>query len=304
MKWFRENRFFGALLTTFIVGLLGGFWLLLSSKSNWNDASARFHETADELNRLNRLAPYPNGENLVQMKKHVADYAKALAGLKEELKTQFIPLQPLAPNEFQSRLRVAVNAVAEKARANNVRLPDKFYLGFDEFASTLPHTLAAAALGQELKQIEYLLDALFEARVDALTLFRRTQLREEQSASSSTPNKKSGATPVSGAKAIERNVVEATFLSTPAAARKFLNQISATTQQFVIVRLLHVRNEKDKGPVREGASESTNPVAVSSFGGPTSADAVKFNPAGTVNFIVGNEHIQVTAKIEMVRFTF
>lgn len=304
MKWFRENRFFGALFATFSMCLLGGFWLLLSSKSSWNDASAHFHETADELNRLNRLAPYPNGENLRQMKKHAENYAKALAGLKEELKTQFIPQQPLAPNEFQSRLRVAVNAVAEKARANNVRLPDKFYLGFDEFASTLPHSLAAAPLGQELRQIEYLLDALFEARVDALTLFRRTQLREEQTASSPVPNKKSGAISASGAKAIERNVVEATFFSTPAAARKFLNQISATTEQFFIVRLLHVRNEKDKGPVREGTSESVNPVAVSSLGGPNSTEAVKSSPAGRVNFIVGNEHIQVTAKIEMVRFTF
>jgi hypothetical protein len=304
MKWLRENRSFGALLTVFSTCLLGTFWLLLSSKSNWKDASAHFHETAEELTRLNRLAPYPNGENLRQMKKQVEDYAKTLTGLKEELKTQFIPLQPLAPNEFQSRLRIAVNTVAEKARANNVRLPDKFYLGFDEFASTLPHTLAAAPLGQELKQIECLLDALFEARVDALTLFRRTQLREEQFASSPPPNKKSGAVPTSGAKAIEQNVVEATFLSTPAAARKFLNQIGATTQQFFIVRLLHVRNEKDKGPVREGTSESANPVAVSSFGGPVSTEAVKSSPTGTVNFIVGNEHIQVTAKIEMVRFTF
>ena len=304
MKWFRENRFFGALLLAFNVCLFGGSCLLFSSKSTWNDASAHFHETVEELNRLNRLAPYPNGENLRQMKKHLEDYSRTLAGLKEELKTQVIPLQPLAPNEFQSRLRVAVNAVAEKARANNVRLPDKFYLGFDEFASTLPHTLAAASLGQELRQIEYLLDALFEARVDALTLFRRTQSREGQAPSSPPPNKKSGATPVNGTRVIEHNVVEATFLSTPAAARKFLNQISATTEQFFIVRLLHVRNEKDKGPMREGTSESANPVAVSAFGGSTSTEAGKSSPAGTVNFIVGNEHIQVTAKIEIVRFTF
>ena len=84
MKWFGENRFFGTLLAIFRVCRLGGFWLLLSSKSNWTDASAHFHEMADELNRLNRLAPYPNGENLRLMKKDVEDYAKTLAGLKEE----------------------------------------------------------------------------------------------------------------------------------------------------------------------------------------------------------------------------
>ena len=85
----------------------------------------------------------------------------------------------MAPNEFQSHLRLAMTAVADKARANKVRLPDKFYLGFDEFAAALPNEAAAPQLGQELAQIEWLLDTLFEARVDALTSFRRISLPDE-----------------------------------------------------------------------------------------------------------------------------
>ena len=113
------------------------------------------------------------------MKAHAGDYGAALAKLKDELKTRVFPLPPMAPNEFQSHLRLAMTAVAEKARANKVRLPDKFYLGFDEFAAALPNEVAAPLLGQELAQVESLLDTLLEARVDTLISFRRTPLPEE-----------------------------------------------------------------------------------------------------------------------------
>ena len=104
-------------------------------------------------------------------------------------------------------------------------------------------------------------------------------------------------------KIIERNVVEATFVSTPAAARKILNQIAGANEQFFIIRLLHVRNEKDKGPPREGAADPAGVVAVTSSATAGSPE-IKPTMATALNFIVGNEHIEVTAKIEIVRFTF
>ncbi len=88
--------------------------------------------------------------------------------------------------------------------------------------------------------------------------------------------------------------METTFVSTPAAARKVINQIAAANQQFCIVRILYVRNEKLKGPPREVREE---PATVSS------TPAVKSSPAHVLDFIVGNERIETTAKIEIVRFT-
>jgi len=67
----------------------------------------------------------------------------ALAKLKDELKMRAAPVGPMAPNEFQSRLRIALNAVTDKARANKVKLPDKFYLGFNDYVSALPTESAA-----------------------------------------------------------------------------------------------------------------------------------------------------------------
>jgi hypothetical protein len=96
---------------------------------------------------------------------------------------------------------------------------------------------------------------------------------------------------------VERNIVDVTFKAAPGAARKVLNEIAASTRQFFIIRTLYVHNEKDKGPPHErGASPTPAPVAQASVGPATAA--------GALNFIVGNEHIEVSATIEMLRFSF
>ena len=291
MNWFRENRFLSTFLIAFGVCILGALWFFFSAKSDWDEAATRFSNAATELNRLDRLTPYPSADNLRKMKAHAEDYSTALAKLKDELKMRVAPAPPMAPNEFQSQLRVALNAVAEKARVNKVKLPDKFYLGFDDFVSALPSEAAAPGLGQELVQIEWLVNTLLDAHVDALTVFRRAPLPEENNLSAVGTR----ATPAAPHKLLQRKIVEATLLSTPGAARKVINQIAGANQHFCIIRLLHVRNEKDKGPSREGAGE--NPAASI----PT--PAAKPSPAAAVlNFIVGNEKIETTAKIEFVRF--
>jgi len=95
---------------------------------------------------------------------------------------------------------------------------------------------------------------------------------------------------------IERNVVDVTFKAAPGAARKFINEITSSTGQFFIIRTLYVHNEKDKGPPRERTGAPT-PT-------PSPRASPGQSPAGALNFIVGNEHIEVSATIEMLRFTF
>src|SRR5436190_62815 len=206
MNWFRENRFFGTFLAVFGVALIAAIWFLFSAKSDWDEASARFSNGSTELKRLERLAPYPNGANLRKMKADAEDYSTGLGKLKEELKTRVAPAPPMAPNEFQSRLRIALNAVTDKTRANKVKLPDKFYLGFDDFVSALPSEAAAPSLGQELVEIEWLMNGLLDAHVDAVTAFHREALAEEHNASAAGTR----ATPATAVnKLFQRNVVEA-----------------------------------------------------------------------------------------------
>src|SRR5213078_2072338 len=95
---------------------------------------------------------------------------------------------------------------------------------------------------------------------------------------------------------IERNVVEISFKAAPGAARRVLNDITSSAGQFFIIRTLYVHNEKDKGPPRERTGAPT-PT-------PSPRASPGQSPAGALNFIVGNEHIEVSATIEMLRFRF
>ena len=303
MKWFQQNRALGTLLVVSAVCILLGAALLYWRWSVWNDAKQTFDQATAERNRLQGLNPFPDDTNYRKLQGYLERYNTELDKFKDELKAEVAPDPPLAPNEFQSRLRQATLAAQERARTNNVKLPDNFQLGFDEFARIMPSTAVAALLGQELSQVQMLINVLLDAKVESITSFRRRPLAEERGTSATpTPSPgqrvattaKSGATPA--AKLIERNVVDISFKAAPGAARKVLNEITSSSGQFFIIRTLYVHNEKDKGPPHERTATPTpipNPQASPGQQGP-----------GALNFIVGNEHVEVSATIEMLRFTF
>jgi hypothetical protein len=303
MKWFQQNRALGTLLLVSGICILLGAALLYWRWGVWSDSKQTFDQVTAERNRLQGLNPFPNEANYRKLQGYLERYSAALDKFKDELKAEVAPVPPLAPNEFQSRLRQATVAAEERARKNSVKLPDKFELGFDEFARGMPGTAVAAVLGQELSQVQMFVNILLDAKVDSITAFRRHPLAEERGASPTpipSPGQrvattaKPGGTPA--AKLIERNVIEVTFKAAPGAARKVVNEITSSTGQFFIIRTFYVHNEKDKGPPRERT------------GAPTPAPAPQASPgqspAGALNFIVGNEHIEVSATIEMLRFTF
>ena len=146
-----------------------------------------------------------------------------------------------------------------------------------------------------------LINILLDAKVDSVTSFHRAPLPEEHevfidsdaissAGRTATATKTSTPPPAS----LQRNIVDLTFRATPAAARKVLNEIANSSGQFFIIRTLYVHNEKDKGPPRQ-RTEPTPPQA------PQTASPQP-GAAAPLNFIVGNEHIEVSATIEMLRF--
>jgi hypothetical protein len=304
MNWFRQNRALATLLIVFgICALFAGIFLYWRWAA-WRDARQTFDQVAAERSRLERLDPFPNDTNYRKLQGYLDRYSTALDKFKDELKKESVPAPPLAPNEFQSRLRQAAVATLNRAQTNNVKLPDKFQLGFDEFAVALPETAVAPLLGQELSQIQMLINILLDAKVDSLTSFHRTPLPEERAPSSTpTPSPTAGRTATATKTStpvptlLQRNVVDLTFKATPAAARKVLNEITNSSGQFFIIRTLYVHNEKDKGPPRQRSGE------------PTPTEERQAAPAqpgatGPLNFVVGNEHIEISATIEILRFSF
>src|SRR6266513_2773614 len=300
MKWFQQNRGFGMLLIGFAICMLLTVALLYWRWSAGNDARRGITEMVVERYRLGSLDPFPNDANYRKVQGYIERYSAALDKFKGQLKSEVAPAPPLAPNEFQSRLRQATIATADRARLNNVKLPDRFQLGFDEFTRTMPDTVMTPLLGQELSQVQMLLNILLDAKVDSVTSFHRAPLPQEHPASSiPTPSpaaKRTAAATKTSTPAptlVQRNVVDLTFKASPAAARKVLNEIANSTGQLFIIRTLYVHNEKDKGPPRQRTSTPTEIQQAA----PTQPGA-----AAPLNCIVGNEHIEVSATIEMVRF--
>ena len=302
MNWFSQNRWLGTFLIVFGVVAVASIWFLFSAKGRSNEALARFQESVSEKHRLERLDPFPSEANVRKMKLHLENYTTALEKLKEELKAR-VPNPPaLAPNEFQARLRQSVLAVTERARTNRVKLPDNFALGFDEYTAALPATNVAPLLGQELIQIESLLNLIIDSRVDGIASFVRRPLPDERGGAATpapSPAARAPGGSADGSQVVDRGVVDVTFSCVPSSGRKVLNQIVSSPQQFYIVRILHIRNEKDKGPAREQATQTAQTGAASPQ--PTPAKPL---PTGALNFIVGNEHFEVSSRIELLRFKF
>jgi hypothetical protein len=305
MNWFRANPGWGAITLATGVALVIALGLLWMTKGKFDSEKEQYRASMANLQQLEASNPYPNAVNVQKMKRYLESYRASLDKLKAELARRVLPNTPLPPNEFQMHLREAMTATATSARVHRVKLPENFNLGFPEYISALPSTPDAPKLGQELTQIQLLLNIIIEARVDAIRMFRRAPRELNATPVSNAPTPR-GAKAETTPRAIPRNIVEFAISASPVVARKVINEISAAEEQFFIIRSLHVKNQKDKGPPREsGTSETANPTPNSA----TNASATPPSPAGpasppaALNFIVGNEHIDVSARVEMVNFT-
>ena len=289
MKWYRENRWLGNFLIAFAVGLVLALWFLFHAKGEFAEASAQFSEVAAERARLEHVNPFPSEQNFQKMQAALDNYGAALNKTKDDLKKQVVPLAPLAPNEFQSHLRQAIVNASERARTNRVKLPENFHLGFDEFTAALPDTAVSPFLSQQLKQVELMMNILIDNKVDAIIDLKRPTATPEPPVAASSAAPKTDAR-----KVVERSVVEIAFTASPTALQKVLNQIASFDRQFFIVRTLHVHNEQPKGPSREQNGAVSGPSAASNAA----------SSGGPIRFIVGGEHVEAAASVELVRFTF
>ncbi len=298
MSWFRQNRFLGSALIGFIMATIVASFFLLREKGVADYEQARFESVLAERNPLRRRQPFPSAANLRKIQAQVQSYRDSLGAIEQELKARSLPVVPLQPGEFQARLRQAVNSMQESARSKNVRLPDHFYLGFDEYATSLPNALAAPLLGQELEAIAMVAEIAVNAQVDALTNLTRTPLPEENPAAGPIPDKGLGRRGASGTKAAEAAPVisahafDFAFSASPMAAHQVLNCIAAAKEQLFIIRTLNVKNQVENGPARGSGVIST---AAAPATGP--ADNVA---AGGIRFIVGTEHLDVKATVEII----
>nr|MBA3650599.1 hypothetical protein [Chthoniobacterales bacterium] len=148
--------------------------------------------------------------------------------------------------------------------------------------------------------IEYITNSMIDAHVNGVLSLTRSPLPEERAAPSPAPAAPGRAPakakiPEGDLKIADWTSVDLNFAGSSAAARRFFNQIAAAKEQVYVIRTLQVRNQADKGPKRSAPGEQPAPAP--------RADGSKAAEQG-ISFIVGTEHVNVAARIEILRFNF
>jgi len=284
MNWIKENKFLAGFLGVVII-LAGGLgYLIYVGLGNYTQTGDDYNTQSRELQRLEALVPYPDEANLKKQRDLKDAYVADVVNLEKELAAVQFPLVPARPEEFQDILKTKVDAIIQRAAQTGVKIPDKFYLGFDVYQATPPKGDAAAPLVRELKAIDLVVNTLLNDKVDAVLDVKRPSISEEATA-------KGGGNQSSQSKLVSKTPFEVTFIADQNRFRRILNDISSSQKQFFIVRDLTIKNEKEEGPKR--GDELAAAPGTDNQGG----------QAPRLQFIVGTEKLMVTAKIEMVDFT-
>ena len=122
-------------------------------------------------------------------------------------------------------------------------MPANFFLGFDEYATSLPDSAAAPLLGQELQAHRNCSSkASIDARVDALTRFPHAVAGRKSGRVADAHAEVAASAPLRNSEHVarrrsRRTSVDIAFSASPdGARRKVLNQIATAKQQLFIIR--------------------------------------------------------------------
>jgi len=295
MNWVKENKFLTGFIIVMVIGLGILGYEVYSAGSAYDDAATKYTATAAEYNRLRHLGPFPNQQNLDQYDVQKKDAAQAITAFQVDLAKKEFPLTPLTPELFQDMLKASVTDVRKKADDAGVKLPDKFYLGFDKYETVPPTPEAAAPLGRQLKAIEWIVDQYIANRVILISSLARNELPEEKGGGQKGGGKSGkggGGKPGKGGASGRRDLVrydsfDITVICKQPRLQELLKAITGTqAPQFYVIRQLRIRNEKEKGPPKVTATPAPDATA----------------PKAQVQYIVGEENIEVAARIDIVDF--
>jgi len=297
MKWLQENPFIAGITAFTIVGAGAFAFLLSQALTRSQEASDGYNQAITKLHTLQDRVPFPSVENLEKSKAQTAQYKQQLQALRKKLASMEAPLDmSVGPQRFQDDLRAAVNDVADKAKQAGVGLPTDFYLGFSQYANSLPTEQAAPYLARQLSVIKGLVLRLIDFRVQSIDGLIRAPLAQEGAAAPSQPapagNQKKGATPQpGGAKVLERSPFDISFTAEQSKFRVAFNSL-LNDNQFLIIRSLTVENTNQAGPP-VAQPESTPNTAYTA-----TADTAKKD----LNVVLGRELVRVALHLEMIDF--
>jgi hypothetical protein len=329
MDWIKQNKFLSSFLLVLLIagGALG--FLAFSAMGKYNTAYADYQAKASELNQLQTQQPYPEDANVKKMQEVQKAHQAAIESLHKDLFKAQLPLKKdLSPEKFQDNLRDAVRRVQGKAaERGGIEMPADFYLGFNAYQGVPPKQEAAAPLGRMLDSMELAINMLLESQIIKLDSIKHDPLPEEGAA----PSPSSSPTPANqrdrdkdkdkSSGLVQRRGFEIQFESTEASFQNFLQALISSKQQFFIPVWISIASSMEKTPSKSETADISGggnttaavaPVPADPSGGAVAQPQPPVAPPQPVPaaasgkeraFVVGNETLKVTMRIEVVEFS-
>ncbi|NBR50054.1 hypothetical protein EBU02_14670, partial [bacterium] len=189
------------------------------------------------------------------------------------------------PQEFQDKLREGVNDLRKTAQSTNIKLPEKFFFGFDEYQSQLPAPEAAPALNRDFKVLQKLLISLLALPVETINSLEREALPVATPTPTPPPApKKSVETTPTPKTPILKTTFKLSFTASQDKTRDAINLIPKS-DAFLIIRSLTMENTKPAAPSKK------DPAIPSKDKSPTS-----------LQVLLGNESVKTDLILEILDF--
>ncbi len=287
MKVLRDNPFLTGVILLTVIGC-GALGFLASGAMTRNqEARDAYGQAVQKLQQLQNRVPFPNEANVHKAEALREAFKQRLTSLEAALAKYQTPINPaITPQEFQDTLRATVNRVASKAEEAGVKLPENFYLGFDQYRDNLPLEKAAPQLAWQLEILSGLVENLIGPSAENPVVRSIDAL-----ARAPLPIENSGEAKAAGD--LRKLPFQISFTAEQGKFRMAFNDF-LKNPQFLIVRSLSVRNSNLQGP----------PVTHTGSQVPAGQETSPASPASptALNVILGREVVSVDMHFEIVDF--
>ncbi len=285
MNWFKENPILSSILLVCLLIMVAISYFASEAYTTYSAALESLTSENTNFSSLQKKSPYPTADNLKIISEGNKKYIKALKELQDRMSKMEAPLEPITPQEFQDKLREGVNDLRKSAQSNNIKLPEKFFFGFDEYQSQLPAPEAAPSLNRDFKVLQKLLISLLALPVEAINSLEREAPPVATPTPTPTPAPKKSVEPSPTPKTpILKTTFKLSITASQDKTRTAINMIPKS-DAFLIIRSLTMENTKPAAPSKK------DPAIPSKDKNPTS-----------LQVLLGNESVKTDLSLEIIDF--
>ena len=300
MKSAREQAFWVGYGLAMVLLIGGAGYYLFTALGGYAQSSGEFQRQKVQKKKLESAAIYPNAANLEKLKTSVTEFEVNVNTLHDDLKSYQQPLPVVTDQQFPQELKAMIEAFRKHAFEKRVDLPEDFYFGMNEYASTLPKPGATGILKYQLDSMDYLLRTIIAQGSDEIISVEREQMAVEK-----TPEAGQEVVDPEKTERVAKYPIKISFVTGNDGFRNFLNLVSNDKKYFYIVRVVRVDNEVKVGPPKnvEAKRLAKDPttgevIEVTEGQDPKAAGLQEYD----ARILFGNEKLRVTAVIDLCRF--